>query len=344
MHSLRWPTALLLMMTFIFLAGTLGYFVKRSLVLRPPPIIVESPIIDAGKIDQGQTITRSFTIQNKSNYIVDIVGVKRSCACTGLLVSTKNLEPHAKATVTVNINTVGKLGPITVYGGVVWQIRRTRIIGNSNLLIKAEITQVARIRPSEIHIRNLSIEEKTIELQFSIEHGDSDIRWNNVHVQATGFQFETTELPSGGFAIKGKFDPSTLPIGVYKDSIQLDLLDAGNKEMKRYLIPFEGDVHANLTVTPAYAYLSVLGKNIKRDGKITLRSPEGLRIDSLESSDPEFFSAKTEINYGDKLVLDYHISSGDKVGSRSGMLSIWVHINGQKKKILFPFIAYVGAS
>lgn len=71
---------------------------------------VDVSLFDAGSVQSGETIEKTFTIRNYSKKTIAIDSVRIPCNCNSASVSEKILEPGAKTTVTMTFDTKGYTG------------------------------------------------------------------------------------------------------------------------------------------------------------------------------------------------------------------------------------------
>ena len=73
-------------------------------------IVESNDIIDFGKVADGEIVTKTFTLPNKHNAILKVIGTGASCGCTKPSVAETILQPGEETTVTIEFNSKGKKG------------------------------------------------------------------------------------------------------------------------------------------------------------------------------------------------------------------------------------------
>ena len=80
-----------------------------------PKLVFEGKrILDIGAVQQGDTVKCSFVIRNEGNALLKIDNINKSCNCTDAMLSKYELQPQDTATLTLTINTVGKIGTTSI--------------------------------------------------------------------------------------------------------------------------------------------------------------------------------------------------------------------------------------
>ncbi|NMD20373.1 MAG: hypothetical protein BWX48_00052 [Verrucomicrobia bacterium ADurb.Bin006] len=84
-------------------------------VLLSPPVAFDPDVLDAGKVLQKETVTRTFHLRNRSEMNLRVVALRTACSCT--LVYTNMLgailAPQGEIEVPVRFNSEVRSGPIT---------------------------------------------------------------------------------------------------------------------------------------------------------------------------------------------------------------------------------------
>jgi hypothetical protein len=84
-----------------------------------PKLVIEEKIHDFGKVDQGATVSTTFTLKNDGKEPLVIRKSMSNCSCTIAALSKESLEPGEAMEMKVDFNTVGRRGTqqksITVY-------------------------------------------------------------------------------------------------------------------------------------------------------------------------------------------------------------------------------------
>lgn len=81
--------------------------------LRGQRLFVENPTREFGHATTGENRTVSFTVTNLANMPISVVGARSSCTCAIMEGLPLLLNPGARRSLTVRINTRGKTGPVT---------------------------------------------------------------------------------------------------------------------------------------------------------------------------------------------------------------------------------------
>jgi hypothetical protein len=327
----------------LFLAAFTGCSQGRKNFVKPL-VAIEPAEIDIGNVDQDQIIERSVTIINQSDVVIAITKFNRSCGCTSVYAPKNELQPREQEPLTLRIDTHGKVGKIDIYAGIEWKSPGNQLVSDDNVLITGKVTLIATMDPPVLRLANVDASLKTLSAKFILRHGDSRTKWDDIRLQSDGFTLTKTRLPTNDFLIETCCNPSRLPIGVFKPTLTLDLLDSSKGlVVKSYMIPVVMNIVTDLIVSPASVFLSVQPTNSTINGTITLKSSQDLRFFGWETSRPSKLSLKVQTETETKLVFRYEFSSGKEIGDQSGMISILVGVKGIKKRVNIPYLCYVAA-
>lgn len=75
-----------------------------------PIVFIEQTEFDFGEINQGETVSHDFKIENKGNDLLIITRVRASCGCTAAEPKKKELKPNESTTINVEFNSTGREG------------------------------------------------------------------------------------------------------------------------------------------------------------------------------------------------------------------------------------------
>ncbi|MCU0468763.1 MAG: DUF1573 domain-containing protein [Arcicella sp.] len=119
------------MKKIVILALTFGIFVacenkqrtdaqtleEKQKALQPtadkfPVMQIDTPVVDLGKIMEGDTIMHVYNFKNTGNMPLVLSNVSASCGCTTPSYSTEPVAPGDKGFITVKFNSKGKEGKL----------------------------------------------------------------------------------------------------------------------------------------------------------------------------------------------------------------------------------------
>jgi Protein of unknown function (DUF1573) len=84
-----------------------------------PRLLIDEKVHDFGKIDQGTSVSTSFTLKNAGKSELNIRKTKTSCGCTLASLATETLAPGEEMALKVTFNSAGRRGnqqkSITIY-------------------------------------------------------------------------------------------------------------------------------------------------------------------------------------------------------------------------------------
>lgn len=93
---------------------TLSLFVIVSAAaFAAPTIYVVMPVYDFGSVTEGIAVTRTFTLNNTGDEVLEISGVRASCGCTTTDLATDSIEPGESVDLDVLVDTAGFDGTIS---------------------------------------------------------------------------------------------------------------------------------------------------------------------------------------------------------------------------------------
>jgi len=94
----------------IILGGILAFSNIQNNSGLQPRILVSEEEWDFGKVTQGEKPTHIFIVKNGGEGDLIIEGVKESCACIEVLISTTRIQPGESAELKVSYDTTDYLG------------------------------------------------------------------------------------------------------------------------------------------------------------------------------------------------------------------------------------------
>ncbi len=129
----------------------------------PPPVAFDPDVLDAGKLLQNETVTRTFRLRNRSEIPLRLVALRTSCACTFVNTNLLRevLERKGEILVPVRFDSDGRSGPITAIVEVVLRAGTTNYVVVGRL--EAEVIPDFSYEPRNVQFGRLSPGERATE-------------------------------------------------------------------------------------------------------------------------------------------------------------------------------------
>ena len=114
-----------------------------------PRMFIAEPVFDAGKVDQGTTISHDFTIKNTGDEELKITKVDTDWGCT-LADYDKVIAPGGSGIISIKVKTEAYFSPI---------VKSAEVISNdpknseAKIQIKAQVINYIKISPPIVYIR-----------------------------------------------------------------------------------------------------------------------------------------------------------------------------------------------
>ncbi len=112
--------------------GLLTHFAQE----RAPAIVFDDPVIDFGKIMQGETVKHRFRFSNQGSSNLEILSVDITCGCLTAWPSATKIPPGQSGTIEITLDTAGLTGLVDKSASVLTNDPRRRSVV---LQVKAEV-------------------------------------------------------------------------------------------------------------------------------------------------------------------------------------------------------------
>jgi Protein of unknown function (DUF1573) len=102
----RWTRALVAVQLLVLAA-------RPSSATAQPQLLIDGPVFDFGRVDQGMTVDHVFRLLNQGTTPLRLDEVRASCDCTLAEASATEIPPGQSAQVSVRLDTLRIAGPTT---------------------------------------------------------------------------------------------------------------------------------------------------------------------------------------------------------------------------------------
>lgn len=240
---------------FLFLSSLLTVCVASSAFAAARAVAPE-PIVDVGKVAQGDKVEHSFELRNEGDAVLVVREVKPACGCT-VAEFDKSIAAGASGKIKTVLSTSAFSGPIAKSVQVFTNDSQTPEI---TLVIKAVIQPRIEVDPG--YARFIVIEGKGSESSTQTlwttdgpELTIRSVRSPYPFVKATYARVEQeTGAAAGGqkWQVRLTIDRDKAPVGPLADYVEIETNHPGQAIVK---IPVSGFVRPELSVTPKLAEL-----------------------------------------------------------------------------------------
>ena len=234
---------------------------------------------DFGMIARAAKAEFAFELTNIYLEDVHIAGVRATCGCTTPRIEKDTLKTYEKGAIIAHINSDRFLGH---QGSTITVIIDKPLYAEVRLHVKVYVYSDVLLEPSNVAMGSVprgSAAERTIRIQYN---GRSDwkiveVKSNNPHMVGT-----VTETSRQGnqtvYELKVVLDKDA-PVGYLNEHFMLVTNDPQTKQIP---VLVEGQVQADISVSPASLFLGVLQPGQSVTKQIVVRGQKPFRIVSVQ--------------------------------------------------------------
>jgi len=233
-----------------------------------------------GNVARGAKAEYAFELTNRYVEDVHVASVRVTCGCTTPRIEKEWLKTYEKGAIVAHINSDRFLGN---QGSTIIVTIDKPFAAQVQLHVKVHIFRDVLLEPSSVALGSVAqgnSAERTISVQYT---GRSD--WQIVEVKSgnphlTGTVTET-ERQEGGITydlkvVLGK----DAPVGYVREHLRLITNDPRTKEIP---VPVEGQVQADISVSPSSLFLGVVQPGQSVTKQIVVRGQKPFRIASIRA-------------------------------------------------------------
>lgn len=135
-----------------------------------PRIHCEQRVFDFGEADNSTTVHHEFVIENQGDALLTIAEVRADCGCTVADLSSKEIEPAGRATLSANLKLQGRIGR---------QVKSIHLFSNDpaqptfSVTLEGTATSLVSIEPARIEARGTAAEPlvaQTVTVKSALSH------------------------------------------------------------------------------------------------------------------------------------------------------------------------------
>jgi len=295
---------------------------------------------DFGTIARAAKAEVAFELPNP--YLEDghIAGVRVTCGCTTPRIEKDTLKTYEKGAIIAHINSDRFLGH---QGATITVIFDKPQYAEVHLHVKVYVYSDVLLEPSNVAlgtVRRGTAVERTIRVQYN---GRSDwkiaeVKSNNPHL--TGTVTETSR--QGGrttYDLKVVLDKDA-PVGALSDLLMLVTNDPQTKQIP---VMVEGEVQADISVSPASLFLGVLQPGQSVTKQIVVRGQKPFRIASVQGDCKCLQAAVPKDTEAKSLYLvPVTFTAGEKTGRITQ--TVCIETDAEHAPLKVPAYAVVGGT
>jgi uncharacterized protein DUF1573 len=238
-----------------------------------------------GTVARGSKVEHSFTVTNVYQEEVHLVSVRSSCGCTTPTIANPTLKTWDKGKIVTQFNTRAFTGD---KNAVITVTIDKPFYAEVQLQVAGYIRTDVVLDPGFVDFGNVD-QGGTSEKKINIAYAGRDT-WKIVDVQSANRYLEAqlVENSRGSgqvsyqLAVRLKGDA---PVGYLKDHLTLVTNDERAKEIP---VDVEGQIVADLSVSPASLFMGVVQPGQKVTKQLVVRGKKPFRIKEIECEDKSF--------------------------------------------------------
>jgi hypothetical protein len=293
---------------------------------KAPKVVVDEPIVDAGKVDSGARLALDFAIRNEGDAPLEITDVKPACGCT-VAEYDRVIAPGATGAVHAVVDTTNFAGAFSKSITVFTNDPETPKL---QLAVRAEIEPYLFVQPGFARF---------IQPQGSAPGEVKEIIWTKSfddlkilelqspypYLTVSQRKAEGDEPREGGtgpqWVVTLRFDYEAAPVGTLADWVVIKTNHPRQSEIR---IPVSGFVRPMIAVTPAEADFGEIEVAEPQVARMILRSfdPAGIEVTSATSDVPGVKVEVSPIEEGKRFNLVVTLLPDMPKGKVEGMITI----------------------
>lgn len=248
--------------TAFFIAALSTLSVAASADLKVPDKV------DVGRIKGNELHKFEFTIKNTSDVNLEITKVASSCSCTNVkLDGSETLAPGAERIVSGDVNFGGTLGS---YETKVTIDSRSKSgnIQTAMVPIRGQVIAALVLEKTYIDFGEVDLAATPQVVTIEAKRGNSGEEWDTIQAESENKYLNVmVEKDSEKvFHITIRFNPSGLPISIFRGAVKLRLLQKDQLLPDKIELPITARIKGPLKATPASIYLGAIapGQTLER--------------------------------------------------------------------------------
>lgn len=238
-----------------------------------------------GTVARGAKVEYAFTVTNVFQEDVHISAVRSSCGCTTPQIVNPTLKTWDKGQILAQFNTRNHLGD---KNATITVTIDKPFFAEVQLQVAGYIRSDVVLDPGFVDFGNVDqggVAEKKINISYAGRETWQilDVQSANTHLEA---QLAQTARSSGqvGYQLTVRLKDDA-PIGYLKDHLKLITNDEKNKEIP---VDVEGQIVADLTVSPASLFMGVVQTGKKVTKQLVVKGKKPFKITGIECQDSCF--------------------------------------------------------
>jgi hypothetical protein len=238
-----------------------------------------------GTVARGSKVEHTFTVTNIYQEEVHIASVRSSCACTTPQIANSTLKTWDKGKIVAQFNTRSFLGD---KNATVTVTIDKPFFAEVQLQVAGYIRSDVVLDPGFVDFGNVD-QGGAAEKKLNISYAGRDT-WKIVDVQSANRHLEAqlteTSRTAGqvGYQLIVRLR-NDAPVGYLKDHLTLITNDERSKEIP---VDVEGQIVADLTVSPASLFMGVIQPGKKVTKQLVVKGKKPFKITAIECDDPSF--------------------------------------------------------
>jgi hypothetical protein len=238
-----------------------------------------------GNVARGAKVEHAFTVTNIYQEEVHIANVRSSCGCTTPQIVNPTLKTWEKGKIVTQFNTRSFQGEKSA---VITVTIDKPFYAEVQLQVAGYIRTDVVLDPGFVDFGNVD-QGASAEKKLSIAYAGRDT-WQILDVQSANRYLEAqlVELSRGGGQVAYQLTvrlKGDAPVGYLKDHLTLLTNDERAKEIP---VDVEGQIVADLSVSPASLFLGVVHPGQKVTKQLVVRGKKPFRIKQIECEDKSF--------------------------------------------------------
>jgi hypothetical protein len=293
----------------------------------------------------GDKHDHTFVLKNSSwTTPIVITKIEKSCSCASFEIESMTVAPR-KSVKLLAILAAEKMPGLTEGKLMIkWQVKDYKKVYETELKLSANTVALINPDPASATFNAVSVDAKPVSFSIALKRGKLKDAWDDLVATSSNSAITATveKLNANAYNLKVTLDPSSIPVGLFKDAILIKGVSAG-KELEHSLeIPVFALITSEVSPDPRKLNIGNVtqGKEATVRYKIVSAKVPDLKFVSASSSEPDFIQIALDHKERNALWLKCKVTPGQTLGKHSGTLLVDL-VSDHSRKVSVPYSAEV---
>ena len=295
-----------------------------------------------GNLLQWHSGSEKIRLVNTASQEIHILDLHANCACTDVRCDKTWLKPGESTILNVDIAMGDRHGLVQARVEAKWKAIPSNIEGNTLIKVNCHAVTMLKCSLDPIEYGNIDVKDGAKSINIDISTGDSPLIWSGLKASATFTKVCLIHSGDRRFTLTARLDPAGLPLGTFKDRIDLSLLRDGREIGEKRILDVGAKIVSKEVSVPQSLYLGVFTPGKIKSGTLVIESLNGksIEFESINLKNSEFIRLHRQNSNNSRQLIFSYAASSDKIGDHSSLCKIRFKV-GTEYEASIPIIALV---